>query len=162
MHAPERRARPACVLHSASVPARMLRKHAGAVADFVTRVDDRIELVPAARCVYVFVLSRPFVRGFACVGVPEPPGGIEREAVRPVTLSTQLSEPWRELSTCYLRHAADQRLQTRIAQRRVTVIPCWSFAEELGELLAARIGVREEAPHGQYLVFRPNVLLGWI
>jgi hypothetical protein len=117
-----------------SPTARRLEQNRSTVEAFASKVKDRLELVPTAEAIYVFIGKPPGAFGIAWLE-----GGEEhnlktmmQQQKLPQQTAVTISEA---LRSAYEAHQSDPRYQTTIAGKTVTVTPSDGLAGQVRQII---------------------------
>ena len=123
-------------LDSASQAASKLKEFKATLEQFVGNVNDRIEIVPAPKTVYVFIGKPP-----SQFGLVWPKNG-DMANFKTITAEKGLDQPevlriYGRLGETYDSFKAEARFETTIAGKKVIVLPSEDFGTKIDAILHA-------------------------
>jgi hypothetical protein len=121
-------------LDPSSDAARRLQERRAELEQFVAKVKDRMEIVPASEATYIFVGKPPGAFGVVWLS-----GGDEhnlKTLVRDRQLSPAMVQTLSDhLRDAYMAHQKAERYETTVASKTITVTPSPVFAADLRRII---------------------------
>jgi hypothetical protein len=117
-----------------SVAARRMEQNRATVETFASKVKDRLEFVPAADAVYVFVGKPPGTFGIAWLENGEE-HNLKTMMVKQNLTQQSVASISEALRSAYESYQQDPRYQTTIADKTVTVTPSDGLASQLRRII---------------------------
>ena len=121
-------------LDSSSSAAAQLNAHKSALEPFVTKIHDRMELVPAEKTVYVYIGKPPSMFGLAWFENGQEVNFKSFTASKGLK-QKQIQSIYGKLGEAYAASETAARFETVIAGKKVVVIPSEDLAKKIDEIV---------------------------